>query len=486
MTIQPNKITQKALPIIIAVLIIVGFGVTWKLTKKEAPPLRVTNFEECAKAGNPVMESYPRQCRHGDQTFIENIGNELEKRDLIRLSTPRPNQVIQSPLTIKGEARGFWFFEASFPVVLTDWDGRIIAQGIATAKDEWMTSEFVPFEAMLTFTVDKNAYSNRGTLILRKDNPSGLPEHDDALEIPVIFAEVAGSPKACTQEAKQCPDGSYVGRTGPNCEFAKCPGINPQPATECKKDSDCPSSQYICQELQGTGTACPSTDPSCVPTHTIIKGECKLKEGSQCRVDSDCASGNLCNKNICVSPIGRQCTGPSDKSCPTDFECVQGCGPPVSRENDPPPPYFCQLKGYIRPCPICLAKNTLIDTPQGAIPVQEIQKEMLIWTVNQSGERVLGVVAFTSKTLVLPDHKMVNLILSDGRTLLVSPGHPTFDGRKIGDLIPGDVYDGARVVSIERVPYSDGYTYDILPSGETGFYFANGILLDSTLRLQAK
>ncbi|HBD24665.1 MAG: hypothetical protein A2566_02985 [Candidatus Zambryskibacteria bacterium RIFOXYD1_FULL_40_13] len=30
----------------------------------------------------------------------------------------------------------------------------------------------------------------------------------------------------CTQEAKQCPDGSYVGRTGPRCEFAKCPGYD--------------------------------------------------------------------------------------------------------------------------------------------------------------------------------------------------------------------------------------------------------------------
>lgn len=28
---------------------------------------------------------------------------------------------------------------------------------------------------------------------------------------------------ACTMEAKLCPDGSYVGRSGPNCEFAKCP-----------------------------------------------------------------------------------------------------------------------------------------------------------------------------------------------------------------------------------------------------------------------
>ena len=30
-------------------------------------------------------------------------------------------------------------------------------------------------------------------------------------------------PVFCTQEAKQCPDGSYVGRTGPNCEFTACP-----------------------------------------------------------------------------------------------------------------------------------------------------------------------------------------------------------------------------------------------------------------------
>lgn len=34
----------------------------------------------------------------------------------------------------------------------------------------------------------------------------------------------AGEPKMCTMEAKLCPDGSSVGRTGPNCEFAPCPG----------------------------------------------------------------------------------------------------------------------------------------------------------------------------------------------------------------------------------------------------------------------
>ena len=38
-------------------------------------------------------------------------------------------------------------------------------------------------------------------------------------------------PVACTMEAKLCPDGSYVSRTGPNCEFAVCPISTPPAGT---------------------------------------------------------------------------------------------------------------------------------------------------------------------------------------------------------------------------------------------------------------
>lgn len=167
------------------ILILVSAGFLWQLNKET--PL-VTSFEECVSAGNPVMESYPRQCRSGGQNFTESVGNELEKANMIRLNTPRPNQVIKSPLIIEGEARGNWYFEASFPVFLTDWDGLIIASGIATAQTDWMTTEFVPFTAKLEF---KNpTYKNNGSLILKKDNPSGLPENDDALEIPIFFETI--------------------------------------------------------------------------------------------------------------------------------------------------------------------------------------------------------------------------------------------------------------------------------------------------------
>ena len=146
---------------------------------------KINNFFDCVAAGNAVMESYPAQCSADGETFVEDIGNELEKVDLIRIDSPRPNQIIKSPLFIDGQAVGSWFFEGSFPVILVDWDGLIIAEGVAMTESEWMTDNFVPFKATLEF--DKPILKNNGALILRKDNPSDLPENDDALEIPIFF-----------------------------------------------------------------------------------------------------------------------------------------------------------------------------------------------------------------------------------------------------------------------------------------------------------
>lgn len=133
-------------------------------------------------------------------------------------------------------------------------------------------------------------------------------------------------------------------------------------------------------------------------------------------------------------------------------------------------------------CPICLADNSLIDTPSGLALVKDLQIGMSVWTTDKTGQRVSGVITKTSKVPVPQTHQMVHLVLNDGRELFVSPGHPTIDGRTVGDLKPGDLYDGVSVVSTERVPYGENATYDILPSGDTGFYWANGILIGSTLR----
>jgi hypothetical protein len=78
-------------------------------------------------------------------------------------------------------------------------------------------------------------------------------------------------------------------------------------------------------------------------------------------------------------------------------------------------------------------------------------------------------------------HQVVRLVLDDGRSVTASPGHPLPDGRRLGDLRPGDRLDGPRVLSTALLPYSEPSTFDLLPSGETGAYWADGIPLGSTL-----
>lgn len=143
----------------------------------------INNFQECLSAGYPVLESYPRQCKTSEgETFVEDIGNELEKTDLIRITTPRPNQEFNSPLEIEGEARGYWFFEADFPIKLKDKNDNLLGTAIAQAQGEWMTEDFVAFEALLEFSITEEMDA---ILILEKDNPSGLPENADELRVPI-------------------------------------------------------------------------------------------------------------------------------------------------------------------------------------------------------------------------------------------------------------------------------------------------------------
>jgi putative hemolysin len=70
--------------------------------------------------------------------------------------------------------------------------------------------------------------------------------------------------KACTEEAKICPDGSAVGRVGPNCEFAPCPSVGiANPAS------------VFCKAQGGESKIITAQDGS-------QSGVCTLKDGTQC------------------------------------------------------------------------------------------------------------------------------------------------------------------------------------------------------------
>lgn len=115
---------------------------------------------------------------------------EIEKNTVLEhviVTAPLPHATVYSPLLITGEARGSWFFEASFPVYLLDSHGNALGQGVAQAQGDWMTTAFVPFTATLVFTADPQILGDEGMLVLQKDNPSGLHENDDELRISVII-----------------------------------------------------------------------------------------------------------------------------------------------------------------------------------------------------------------------------------------------------------------------------------------------------------
>lgn len=152
-----------------------------------SPPAAVDSAMDDAASVDSVRSapSSPTDASRPMETPIDVRRHIQEHADLIRLASPTPYQVVESPLEVSGRARGVWFFEASFPLVLVDWDGRIIAEGYASAEGEWMTEEFVPFRGTIEF--ERPEYGERGTLILQKHNASDRPELDDALEVPVRF-----------------------------------------------------------------------------------------------------------------------------------------------------------------------------------------------------------------------------------------------------------------------------------------------------------
>ncbi len=132
-------------------------------------------------------------------------------------------------------------------------------------------------------------------------------------------------------------------------------------------------------------------------------------------------------------------------------------------------------------CPICLAASSVISTPSGPIPVSKIAVGMHVWSADADGRHVDAVVVETTSRLAAPGSELIRVVLADGRQITASAPHEIADGRSLGILSVGDEIDGIAVTRLDRVDGSFGFTYDLLPSGATGEYWADGILMRSTL-----
>ena len=119
--------------------------------------------------------------------------------DKIIIFSPKPNEEVSSPIEVSGRAMEIWFFEASFPVEIYDSNGKLLgtapAQFIPKSEDDtWMTENFIDFQGKIEFS---QPATETGYMLFKKDNPSGLPEHDESFKMPVKFknTETASSVK---------------------------------------------------------------------------------------------------------------------------------------------------------------------------------------------------------------------------------------------------------------------------------------------------
>ncbi len=209
-----------------------------------------------------------------------------------------------------------------------------------------------------------------------------------------------------------------------------------------------------------------------------------------------CKPGTVCLRNECLEPLcqascdggmccGFYCCTPDEVCCavPVGPGASFLCLGPFGSEPTPRSGYETLTETGACPaeCPqcTCASPDTPIATPSGERAIAELSVGDLVFSVDRAAIAAVPVVR-VGRTRV-DHHRVVRVVLANGRALEVSGPHPLGDGRTFADLHPGAVLDGTVVVTVEWIAYEHEFTYDILPGSDTGTYFAAGVLVGSTL-----
>lgn len=409
----------------INILIILGIGILaltagYFVYSRQAVK-EISSFEECASAGYPILETYPEQCKAPN-------GRSFTKA-MVPLTAD-----FGSPVTLRVNEQAN--FSDGLVVTLVEINDSRCPSGVVCIWAGELSSRFM----LLGGNISEFKEIRLGTMTVKETVQNGyaVTLKEATENTSTIIVTKKAEPIACTMEAKLCPDGSYVSRTGPKCEFSACPAAA--------------GDQVLLKEGERSGPLLVEKIYQNYVTGLVYREyPIATNQGFPITMNIGDVASNGCTVTLTLLKIENKTATFAGKTYNS------------------------------RPCPICLAEGTLIDTPSGKMAVQNLKTGDKVWTTDSSGNRITVSILAVAKTPVSSTHEVIHLILSDGRELFVSPGHPVGDGRLVGELKNGDELDGSRISYFEKIPYGKGFTYDILPAGETGLYFANGILIGSAL-----
>lgn len=162
---------------------------------------------------NPIQQTYGNRCE------MNADGATYLYQGVCRSDSGNRPPVISSfsgPTTLAVNASGTWTIQASDP------EGQSLSYRV-TWGDEYRalpaSSNAVAADSFVQTTTFTHAYAQAGTytVIVVVNDASGAQSKTTGT---VRVGEP--QPVACTMDARMCPDGSWVGRTGPNCQFV-CP-----------------------------------------------------------------------------------------------------------------------------------------------------------------------------------------------------------------------------------------------------------------------
>ncbi|MFA6048006.1 MAG: GerMN domain-containing protein [Parcubacteria group bacterium] len=189
--------TKTTLTLIIIIILVAGVVMLGARILSGSEDNWICQNGEWVKHGNPSSFKPALPCEKNksidesvnvqEKNNSENPTSDAAGND-VKVTQPMPGDTINSPIEIIGEAKGNWFFEGELPVKLVDKNGKVIAETQAKALGEWMTTDFVPFRAILEFSAPTSATAD---LILAANDPSGQGSAKE-IRIPVTLGKVTG------------------------------------------------------------------------------------------------------------------------------------------------------------------------------------------------------------------------------------------------------------------------------------------------------